>query len=150
MRHFLATGFLAGFLIAGSVFLSEASAQRGPATATVWDGMYSSVQANRGQDVYDTKCVSCHQSDLTGGGDEAAAVLRGPDFFAQWNNKSVGDLFRAISENMPMNAPGSLDASAVADLVSFLLKKNQIPAGDTALPTDLATLDGILITDKPR
>ena len=48
-----------------------------------------------------------------------------------------------------MNAPGSVDANAAADLVSFLLKKNQIPAGDALLPTELATLNGILITDKP-
>ena len=84
MRHLLATVCLAAFLIVGSVFVSEASAQRGPATPrTVWDGIYSPLQANRGQDAYDKQCVSCHQADLSGGGDEAAAVLRGPDFFAQ-------------------------------------------------------------------
>ena len=151
MRHFLPSGCLAAFLVAASAFVvSGASAQRGPETAeTVWDGIYSSRQADRGQEVYDEKCVFCHQVDLSGGGDEAAAVLLGVDFLAQWSNKSVGDLFRAISGTMPKNAPGTLDASTAADLVSFLLKKNQIPAGDAVLPTELATLNGILMTDKP-
>lgn len=122
----------------------------GIASKTVWDGLYSSAQANRGQTLYDKKCASCHMPDLSGGGDEAAAVLRGADFFAQWNNKSVGDIFKTIGEGMPKDAPGSLSGSEVADVVAFLLKKNLIPAGDKELPTSAATLTEVLVTSSPK
>src|SRR5262249_4454613 len=80
---------------------------------------------------------------------QGTPVLRGADFFARWNNRSVGDLYRAISQGMPEDAPGSLSAADVADLVSFLLKKNRIPAGDTELPLDASRLNQTLITEKP-
>src|SRR5438105_2221469 len=133
MRHlFLIANIGIVALFLSSIEMRHVSAQTSAAAAkTVWDGVYLSAQANRGQDSYDKKCASCHQDDLTGGGDEGAAVLRGADFFAQWNNKTVGDLYRAISLGMPKDAPGSLSPEAAADLVSFLLKKNQIPASDT-------------------
>ena len=106
-------------VLAGSPVTTRAA---GLASKTVWDGVYTSAQANRGQGLYDKKCASCHQNDLAGGGDEAAAALRGADFFAQWNKKSVGDIYKTIGEGMPKDAPSSLTGEEVADLVAFILK----------------------------
>ena len=50
---------------------------------------------------------------------------------------------------MPKDSPGSLSAADAADLVSFLLKKNRIPAGDIELPHDASRLNQTLITEKP-
>jgi hypothetical protein len=74
-------------------FIAGASAQVGK--KTVWDGVYTSEQANRGEETYDARCTGCHRDDLSGGGD-GAAVLRGADFFARWNDKTVGALRDAV------------------------------------------------------
>src|SRR5262245_58890313 len=123
------------------LWLTGVSAQ---SKKTVWNGIYVSDQANRGQLIYDKRCTECHQDDLSGGGDEAAAPLRGFDFMANWNNRSVGALFRKIQGSMPKNAPGTLSPAETADLVAFFLKKNQIPAFEVPLPIDVAELDKIL------
>lgn len=128
--------------------VAAAAAQSTP--RTVWDGVYTPVQAARGQDVYDRSCGECHQADLSGGGDEAAAVLKGPDFFARWQGRSVGDLVNTISRSMPKTAPGSLTAEAYVDVVSFLMRKNLVPAGDAELSTDERALGQTAITARPQ
>jgi mono/diheme cytochrome c family protein len=130
------------------MFIGGASAQVGK--KSIWDGVYTSDQANRGQEIYDKRCTECHQDDLSGGGDEAAPVLRGADFFARWNDKTVADLFQKISGSMPRTAPGTLSPSATNELIAFILKKNQIPASDAPLPVESAKLQQIVITDQPR
>lgn len=139
-------------VLSAFALLGNAAGQGGAQATvkTIWDGVYTSAQANRGQDVYDKSCAECHQADLSGGGDEASAVLRGGDFFARWNNKALGELYRAVSIGMPKNAPGSLKRDAYVDIVAFLLKKNQVPAADTDMTSDLKKLDQILIIDNPR
>lgn len=117
---------------------------------TVWDGVYTPAQAARGQDVYDKSCGECHQADLSGGGDEAAAVLKGPDFFARWQGRSVGDLVNTISRSMPKTAPGSLSAEAYVEVVSFLMRKNLVPAAETELSPDERVLGQIAITARPK
>jgi len=135
-------------LFAAGLLLTVASAQK--AKTTAWDGVYTSEQANRGQDVYDKRCAECHQDDLAGGGDESAAPLRGPEFFARWNDKSLADIYRKIEESMPKTAHGSLGPRATVDVIAFLLKKNQFPASDAELPPDHDRLESIVISDKPR
>lgn len=135
-------------LLVTGVYTVSMSAQGGK--KTIWDGVYTSQQANRGQETYDKSCASCHQDDLSGGGDDYAANLRGADFFARWNGKTVAELFHAIADGMPKNAPGSLSPDAYTDVLSFLMKKNLVPAGDSALAQQTDVLERILITDKPR
>ena len=38
----------------------------------------------------------------------------------------------------------------VIDILSFLLQANEMPAGDTELPPELAPLEKILFTEKPQ
>jgi hypothetical protein len=38
----------------------------------------------------------------------------------------------------------------VIDILSFLLRANEMPAGDTELPPELAPLEKILFTEKPQ
>ena len=116
---------------------------------SIWDGVYRSEQANRGQEVYDKVCANCHQDDLSGGGDEAAAILKGPDFFGRWKRGSMLELYRAVAEGMPKDAPGSLGPAKSTDVIAFLLKKNQVPAGSEELKSDRAALAQIQITEKP-
>jgi hypothetical protein len=48
---------------------------------------------------------------------------------------------------MPENRAGSLSGNEYAAIVSFVLKANQLPAGQKDLPAELSTLQRILITN---
>jgi cytochrome c5 len=53
------------------------------AERTIWDGIYSNAQAQRGKETYETFCASCHMDDLSGGGRfdcVEAPALKGEEF----------------------------------------------------------------------
>jgi len=59
--------------------------------ASVWDGVYSSAQATRGEKAYRENCASCHGVNLEGSGQ--MPPLSGSDFTTNWNGMTLGDLF---------------------------------------------------------
>jgi S-disulfanyl-L-cysteine oxidoreductase SoxD len=122
---------------------------------TVWQGVYTAEQAERGRKSYERRCEKCHRADLSGDGalqgdgSEVVPVLVGASFATRWNGLTVADLFLAISNAMPWDAPGTVSPEANIAIVSYLLEKNQIPSGEAALPADTEKLAKILITSKP-
>jgi len=115
---------------------------------SVWDGIYTDEQANRGKQLYSDACASCHGPELTGG--EMAPPLVGGDFTADWNGLTVGDLFERIRISMPQNAPGSLTGAQNADILAFVLQANKFPSGMTELGKDAMMLKSIKFeTKKP-
>jgi mono/diheme cytochrome c family protein len=119
-------------------------------TRTVWAGVYTEEQAKRGQESYRQICGHCHRDNLTGGGSEAGApALVGPIFTVRWRDKPIAEMFLDIGLSMPKNKPDSLTPAVVADIISFLLKANEMPAGRDELPPDLEKLKQILVTEEP-
>lgn len=119
------------------------------AKRTVWDGVYAEAQAARGQESYKQICGHCHRDNLTGGGSEAGApALTGPIFTFRWLDQPVSDLFVEIGTTMPKNKPDSLTPDVVVDIVSFLLKANEMPPGRDELPPDLEQLKQIVMAEK--
>src|SRR5579871_5188554 len=115
---------------------------------SVWDGIYTDAQADRGKQLYSDACASCHGPELTGG--EMAPPLVGGDFSSDWNGLSLGDLFDRMRISMPQNAPGSLSAQQNADILAFILQANKFPSGTTELPKDSMMLKSIqYMTQKP-
>jgi S-disulfanyl-L-cysteine oxidoreductase SoxD len=108
-----------------------------PATS-VWDGVYTQEQANRGKALYGQQCASCHGSTLDGSG--TAPPLAGADFKGNWNGQTVDDLFEKIQTSMPADQPGKLSREQNADILAFLFISNGFPAGQKDLPTDAAVL----------
>jgi hypothetical protein len=82
-------------------------------------GVYTDAQAKRGRYVYLGSCKSCH----------APESHTGATFAQWWKGKQLSELYQFISERMPKNDPGSLGDEDVADVVTFLLKMNQMPIG---------------------
>ncbi len=116
---------------------------------TVWAGVYSDAQAERGRQLYIDTCSACHGQALEGA-DEAPA-LTGSTFTANWDGLSVGDLLERIRISMPQDQPGKLTREQYADVVAYLLHENKFPAGKTDLPAELPKLKQILIkTEKPQ
>src|SRR5688572_32043573 len=115
-----------------------------PATvASVWSGVYTDVQAKRGEVVSNKLCTSCHGPELSGG--EAGPTLVGIEFLGNWNNLTVADFYDRVHATMPADAPGTMTPQQTTDVTAYVFKLNKFPAGTTELPTDLASLKGIKI-----
>lgn len=119
-----------------------------PQAQSVWDGIYTEEQAQRGDPLYQQSCAECHGPDLTGG--EMAPSLGGGEFVWNWNGLSVGDLFERLRISMPQGVPGSVSRQEKADILAFLLEANDFPAGDTELANRTQMLVGIdFLAEKP-
>mgnify|MGYP003575527722 CR=1 FL=1 len=115
---------------------------------TVWDGVYTDAQAERGRSAYAQSCASCHAEDLRGKG--TAPSLVEESFAFLWADMTVGDLFERTRMLMPSDRPGSLPPATYADVIAFVMSKNGFPSGSTELVTDVAALKQIVITEKRR
>jgi mono/diheme cytochrome c family protein len=108
---------------------------------TVWDGVFTEAQAKRGEKVYAAKCVICHVETLLGDG--TATALTGPGFLANWDGVLLGEMVDRTRTTMPDDDPGTLSRQQVADVLAFVLKFNNFPAGETELPTQAEALNQI-------
>jgi mono/diheme cytochrome c family protein len=120
----------------------------GSSTRSVWDGVFTKEQAERGQELYTAHCQACHGESLEGSG--PASPLTGPVFSANWDGVRLGDMLDRTRTTMPMSKPGSLSRQQVADLIAFVLSANKLPAGDTELPRQAELLNQIaFLATKP-
>ena len=122
----------------------DAALAQGP--TSVWDGVFTEEQAERGKGEYQQECAPCHLDDLLGDG--IAPALIGAPFSFRWRDLSVGDIYVAIRTTMPQGAPASLSARAYVDIIAYLLQANEHPVGDTELPTDTEGLEAIIVDEK--
>jgi cytochrome c len=70
--------------------------------------------------------------------------LTGGSFMANWDGVSLGDLADRVRNTMPLNAPGSLSRQDTTDIVAYVLRFNQFPAGKEELPREVPVLKQIL------
>jgi mono/diheme cytochrome c family protein len=108
------------------IFVASVAAQE---PMTVWDGVYTEEQANRGAPVYGRYCAGCHGDQLLG--QEIAPALVGDAFNANWDGVTLGDLVNRIRTTMPANDPGTLSRAQVADVVAYMLQAGKFPTGST-------------------
>jgi hypothetical protein len=127
--------------------LPKASVQELEPQRTVWDGVYTETQAQRGAPAYQQLCSRCHRENLEG--EAGAPPLTGAAFFDRWSYLSVQDLFFAIQITMSHSAELFEPSQKVADVVSFVFRANKMPSGTAELPIDAVRLRQILITGKP-
>ena len=130
--------------------VSVVAGAQGPEPAArkgVWQGIFTAEQVARGSSAFDSTCVRCHPIDAQG----APLRMSGEAFWNNWADDGLDVLYTRIQSNMPPNAPGSLSPQAYADLVSFILSVNGVPAGGTAelTPADVTTIQ-LVRRDGPR
>jgi mono/diheme cytochrome c family protein len=112
---------------------------------TVWDGAYTDAQAERAQGTFSANCSRCHTLTT-----EGARPLVGTQFWQANTQKSVGDLLKFVSTNMPNGiGAGSLSPSAYNDLVALILKSNGFPAGTFEVAPDTVANIQIIPKDGP-
>ena len=107
-----------------------AVAQKG--RISIWDGVYTEAQAERGRVLYMQSCSRCHGADLSGSFETPPLVGR---FMPYWSGSTLDVLFDYVSTAMPAHNPGALSAGANTDIVAFMLKSNDIPSGSKELGT---------------
>jgi hypothetical protein len=110
---------------------------------SIWDGVYTAEQAERGATFYSEGCAECHGEGLQG--DDMSPALAGADFLWDWNGMTVGDLFQRLVISMPEDDPKRLTTQQKADVVAFMLRENGIPAGQVELPNTAKDLESIWI-----
>jgi len=118
--------------------LPQAVTQPGEGSKTLREGSYTTEQSSRGEKLYAGKCAGCHGESL--GGIEMAPPLAGATFRQNWEKQPLLTLARRIKSTMPPFAPNSLSAAQVTDVLSYVLKANEIRAGNVAL--NLPITDG--------
>jgi hypothetical protein len=111
----------------------------GASRRTVWDGVYTAEQADRGQLTMGARCAACHLvKDLTG-----------EIFIKTWAGRPIRDLYDTIRLTMPVEEPGALSRDEYAAIVAAILRMNGAAAGKTPLPSDAEGLKLIDMTAKP-
>jgi cytochrome c5 len=99
-------------------------------TLRIWQGVYTTAQAERGKAVFNTTCLRCHGEDLGG---TTAPALKGDRFQSSWGSDVIESLFTKIRDTMPPNFGSTLEDQVKLDIVTYILQVNGYPAG----PSDL-------------
>ncbi len=129
----------AGVATSSRVALAQSAAP--VADRTIWDGVYSDAQADRGTQPFQQSCANCHA--MTAGGNRP---LVGKDFLDGFMQKSVADLLSYVQASMPNGRGNSLPPATYNDIVAYMLKANGFPSTTADLSADTAR--GVRIAPK--
>lgn len=122
--------------------LPAAFAQGEAPARTVWDGVYTQAQAERGRNAFLATCARCHGDDLAG----FRGAMDGERFMEGWGEDTVQSLYDRIHTTMPPGQAGSIPDQAYVDIVAFFLGRNKFPTGEKELSVE--GLDEIRIEGK--
>lgn len=125
------------------LLLAVAVLRAGVQARTVWDAIYTTEQATRGERLYAERCARCHGDTLAGM--ESAPALTGTAFYSNWEGEALEALFERIRSSMPQDKPGTLTRPQNADILAYILRVGSFPAGTSALDGQAGALSGITI-----
>ena len=100
---------------------------------------YTAAQAQRGEQVYNSTCASCHQNEK----------FIGKEFVDNWGDRRVGDFYQLVRQTMPVDNPGSLKDQQYLDVTAYILKANHAPATTDSLSADTTIMRGRKIGVHP-
>jgi mono/diheme cytochrome c family protein len=130
-----------------AVSLTIATAQQEPgADRKIWDGVYTAAQTARGKEIFEKSCGRCHNNALIGS--ERGPAIKGPAFWAKWENENLSALFTFLRDNMPQDGPGLVTDELKIDVLAYMMQVSGIPAGSEPLTLDVKALDSIKIARK--
>ena len=118
---------------------------------TVWDAVYTKEQSDRGEKLYVEYCSRCHGDGLGGrrGGSPADRFrLR-----RHLGRRAARRSFERMRMSMPQDKPGSLSRAQNADILAYMLRVGEFPAGEKALDGQAGALAQItfrMVTGRDR
>jgi len=104
-----------------------------PQSRTVKEGVYSTAQAARGQELYRSQCTECHGNALQGAN---GPPLSGDRFISNWSGRPLLELVDKIQNTMPFGKPGTVSRLQSVDLSAYILQSGKFPAGQAELSED--------------
>ena len=117
-------GWVALAVAPGSKGIDLAAASPSPRSQAAAPAFFSVAQAERGEQIFQEKCDSCHAEHAWG------PELRGNTFWSGWDQKAARTLYSTIIGTMPQGKAGTLDEKTVLDLVAYILQWNGVAASD--------------------
>ena len=133
-------------LAVGILAPASVNAQSVGGDRTVWSGVYTAAQAERGRSRFETSCIRCHNVELTGS--ERGPALKGQAFWSKWENDSLASLFVKIRDTMPQDGAGVVSDEAKVDILAYLLLRSDRPVGSSELKLEMPALEGIKIAKQ--
>ena len=119
---------------------------------SVWTGVFTEEQANRGKAAHRGTCSRCHGRRLNGAGepdmDPAPAIAR-VGFLKKWEGQTVATLYALVRLTMPPSNPGFLSDQQYLDAIAYIFQVSGMPPGAAELPLDLSTLASFVIEPNP-
>jgi len=130
-------------LLTAAIMLSQGKPR------TVWDGVYTSGQAERGLASYMANCGGCHMPTLAGLGE--APPLKGDVFMDRWHDYTLRPLFDMVKREMPplrfrTKDTHPLEDATYVDILAYILQVNGFPTGQNEL--SVASLDAAQLVGK--
>ena len=121
--------------------------------ASVWDGVFTELQATRGQAVYSGACGICHGRRLNGAPEDpdmrSTPPLARARFLRVWEGRSLATLFEYTRATMPEDNPNSLTEQEYIDVLAYMLRVGGMPAGHDELQPDPQSLARVVIGPRP-
>src|SRR3954468_21596946 len=114
-------------------------------TKTTSSCVFTEEQAKKGEAAYQRVCASCHGADLHSTEPEAPDLTEGSFKFG-WQGKTIAERFDTIRKTMPPQRAGSLDDQTYLDIVTYILRFNNVPSGNQALQPEINVLKQIVIS----
>jgi cytochrome c2 len=99
-------------------------------------GAHAQSPAPRGREIYEAQCAECHGSAMEG---TIGPPLVGAAFLAGWSGRPVSDFADKIQKTMPFNQTASLSKEESADVASYIIEANKLPARLPAFPSARAS-----------
>ncbi len=134
---------LTSVALAATMIASVVRAQDGDEIVSIWEGLYTAAQAERGKETFDRSCSRCHNSNLSGS--DRGPTLRGEEFLTGWMEGSLEALFSFIRDSMPENNATTVNDAGKADVLAYILETNGFPTGTAELPPDTSQLEMVQI-----
>src|SRR5688500_14203709 len=124
-----------GAAVVGLAGVAHLAAQEGE--RTLRDGVFSASQAARGEQLFESICMNCHEiTEFTAAG----------AYLEEVEGKPLWDTFEYVWSEMPEDDPGSLDPEEYAAVLAYIFSIYGLPSGAADLPTDEESLEAIRIT----
>jgi cytochrome c len=120
---------------------------------SVWSGVYTQAQAQRGEEIHADVCAMCHGPKLNGASQSEmppSPAIAGATFLRKYAGQNLAALFVIVRHTMPPDSPGTLTDQQSADAIAHMLAVSGMPAGDKELPFDAKSLAGIVIEAQPK
>jgi cytochrome c len=130
----------------GTLLITTSPLKAQSTERSIWEGVYTASQAERGKQLYGENCSRCHGQTLDGS-DEAPS-LKGAHFTSSWNGQTVSELVRRIKTTMPFDNPGKLGSAKSTDIAAYILSFGGAPAGGQELSSDPSSQ--MLIKIQPK